>query len=138
MASSNSDHLIVLTHGLNGDHRELQYIEEKIVSIGGIVLNSKCNEGNLSKLGIINGAQCIADEIIRFSENHKFRRISLVGMSLGGLYMRCVAKLLFNSDENTIAGLTPEVFCAFASPFLGTQRFRLTLLNFFFSNSNSN
>ena len=90
-AFSNRDHLVVLCHGLNGNHKELAYLERKVTSISDcIVLNSKRNNGNLSKLGIDVCAQELVDEIREFILQHPglFRRISLVGMSLGGLIQR--------------------------------------------------
>lgn len=57
-------------------------------------------------------------------------RISLVGNSLGGLYVRYAAKLLYNHGDAgvpgvaaTIAGLEPSVFMTIACPHLGVRRF---------------
>lgn len=57
-------------------------------------------------------------------------RISLVGNSLGGLYVRYAAKLLYSNGDAgrpgggaTIAGLKPSVFMTIACPHLGVRRF---------------
>ncbi|CAN0476890.1 unnamed protein product, partial [Laminaria digitata] len=55
-------------------------------------------------------------------------RISLVGNSLGGLYVRYAVKLLYRAGGaaaagETVAGLKPSVFMTIASPHLGVRRF---------------
>lgn len=58
-------------------------------------------------------------------------RISLVGNSLGGLYVRYAAKLLYRDETTdgdsgtgaTVAGLSPSVFMTIATPHLGVRRF---------------
>ncbi len=70
------------------------------------------------------------------SSRPSLSRISLVGNSLGGLYMRYAAKLLYRDDGGaravgaaaggggaTVAGLQPSVFMTIASPHLGVRRF---------------
>ena len=66
------------------------------------------------------------------SSRPSLRRISLVGHSLGGLYLRYAAKLLYNDGGDaraapggrpTVAGLRPSVFMTIASPHLGVRRF---------------
>jgi hypothetical protein len=44
-------------------------------------------------------------------------------MSLGGVYMRAVARLLYDADDGKIANMQPEIFLAIASPFLGVKDF---------------
>ena len=156
------DHLIVLCHGLNGDHRELLYLERTINEISDCkVLNSKKNDGGayivcflvpfhipsflthfltafpflfasvkfginqieeLSKKGIKTCAEELAAEIREeVSSNPNLKKISMVGMSLGGLISRYAAKLLYDADRSTVAGLEPETFMCIASPFLGVK-----------------
>lgn len=117
------DHLIILCHGLNGDHRELLYLERTINEISDCkVLNSKKNDGELSKKGIKTCAEELAAEIREeVSSNPNLKKISMVGMSLGGLISRYAAKLLYDADESTVAGLEPETFMCIASPFLGVK-----------------
>ena len=51
--TGNLDHLIVLCHGLSGNHKELAYLERKLAEISDcVILNSKRNDGPLSKLGV--------------------------------------------------------------------------------------
>lgn len=58
-------------------------------------------------------------------------RISLIGNSLGGLYVRYAAKLLYSNGDDAggadggamIAGLQPSVFMTIACPHLGVRRF---------------
>ena len=76
----------------------------------------------LSKRGIEVCAEELAAEVRReVLECPSLRRISMVGMSLGGLISRYAAKLLYDSAQGTIAGLLPETFICIASPFLGVK-----------------
>ena len=108
---------------MNGDHRELLYLERKIKELSDChVLNSKKNDGELSKKGILVCADELAREIEEEVRNNpNLRRISMVGMSLGGLISRAAARKLFNFSRSTIAGLQPEIFMGIASPFIGMR-----------------
>ena len=88
----------------------------------GHVLNSKKNDGDLSRNGIL----VCADELVleieeEIRNNPHLRRISMVGMSLGGLISRAAAAKLYDSTSTTIAGLKPEIFMGIASPFVGMR-----------------
>lgn len=82
-------HLIVMSHGINGDFNELAYLERKINLTDAVVLNSKKNNDSLSNLGIETCAlelkSEITDEIKLYTE---LKSISFVGMSMGGLMLR--------------------------------------------------
>jgi esterase/lipase len=91
--STDAEHVIVLCHGIGGNHQELAYLERKIAerSVGRrvFVLNSKENAIDLANLGIMTCAEKLAKEIKEeVAKYPDLKRISLVGMSLGGLIQR--------------------------------------------------
>jgi hypothetical protein len=55
--------------------------------------------------------------------NPSLRTISFVGNSLGGLYSRFALSLLFDTEQRTVAGLSPRTFMTIASPHLGVRNF---------------
>lgn len=123
--TSTADHLIVLCHGLGGNHQELAYLERKLSEKSksrDLILNSKRNAEDLATLGILKCAEELAEEITEeVAKYPNLKRISLVGMSLGGLMQRAAAKLLYDPERKTIAGLIPETFMGIASPFVGVK-----------------
>uniref|UniRef100_A0A7S3GE09 DUF676 domain-containing protein n=1 Tax=Palpitomonas bilix TaxID=652834 RepID=A0A7S3GE09_9EUKA len=73
--------------------------------------------------GVEKGGLRLAAELEAFVARHPdLETVSLVGISLGGLYARYAAGILFDSHQHTIAGLTPRYFISFASPHIGTRR----------------
>ena len=55
----------------------------------------------------------------------RLSHISFVGNSLGGIYARAAAALLYNDEggEGTVAGLRPDTFCTISTPHLGVRDF---------------
>ena len=70
--SSDPELLIVLCHGLQGDHRELAYLERKINERASstktpfVVLNSKRNSEHLASLGIMKCAEELVTQYASF------------------------------------------------------------------------
>ena len=93
--TNTADHLIVLCHGLGGNHQELAYLERKLIEkpkSRDLILNSKRNAEDLATLGILKCAEELAEEIREeVAKYPNLKRISLVGMSLGGLIQRYVS-----------------------------------------------
>jgi len=120
--------LFVLIHGLGGTPDDLRCLERNLTQRGGtdvLVHKPACNTLVRSFDGVPNGARRVADEIRAVVAEHRasLRRISLVGNSLGGIYARYAAALLFDEDSKTIAGLEPTTFLTTASPHLGVGPF---------------
>ena len=121
-------HLFVLIHGLGGTPEDLRCLERNLTTRGGtdvLVHKPACNTLVKSFDGVPNGARRVADEIRAVVAEHResLRRISLVGNSLGGIYARYAAALLFDEESKSIAGLEPTTFLTTASPHLGVGPF---------------
>ncbi|CAM9612087.1 unnamed protein product [Sphacelaria rigidula] len=134
-------HLVVLVHGLAGTPEDLAYLKatvEKRSGPGMLVHLARCNLDK-TKDGVAEGGTRLAKEVLGLVESTpSLSRISLVGNSLGGLYVRYAAKLLYREDGvggdaapsqnvtgrgGTVAGLTPTVFMTIATPHLGLRHF---------------
>lgn len=101
-----------------GGPDDLSYLGNRLVGKGGdsvVVLRSKCNELIKTTNGVAKGGKLLAEEILSFigqlSKSGKLpEKISFVGNSLGGLYVRYAIKELFDPQQATIAGLHPFHF----------------------------
>ncbi|KAG8469128.1 hypothetical protein KFE25_007646 [Diacronema lutheri] len=122
-------HLVVLAHGLGGTSRDLLRFEQALMACDASVLALAIsgNEGR-TKDGVRAGSARVEREVRAAVANHpSLRRISFVGNSLGGLYVREAACALheprrpFGLRGERIAGLAPEAFVTIASPHLGTR-----------------
>jgi Putative serine esterase (DUF676) len=118
----NSDHLVVLSHGIMGTGEDLGYLANLLEQSGCSVLTSVSNEKLKSLGGLKTGGENLASEILKcVANNRNLKRLSVVGNSLGGLYTRYAMKLLFNASDKTIGGLKPNRFMSIATPHLGVQ-----------------
>ena len=120
-------HLVVLIHGLAGTSEDLSFLGEQLVDRGEgavQVLSVKSNMGQTTD-GIWAGAERCAEEVERTVRDAggRLSRISIVGNSLGGLYARAAATLLYDGQTGRIAGLSPDTFCTVAAPHLGVRGF---------------
>lgn len=114
-------HLVVLAHGLSGTSRDLLRLESALQTRDRSILCLPIagNEGR-TKDGVVPGAERVASEVrAAVAANPSLRRISFVGNSLGGLYIRAAACQLLSGGR--MAGLAPELFVTIASPHLGTR-----------------
>jgi hypothetical protein len=122
-------HLVVLQHGLYGSGENLIVLDEKLCTFGtGSVLvhRATCNEGLLTRDGIEQGGLRLAEVVSGLAEQHpSLERISFVGNSLGGLYVRSCATVLHDSGSSTgtMAGLVPDALVTTGCPHLGVRRF---------------
>lgn len=124
-------HLIVLVHGFIGSPRSLHPLRDaiqKAASESGervVAHVSVANYGYFHSFltttdGVAAGGARLADEIRDVvKQNGTLKRLSLVGISLGGIYCRIAAKLLADFDARTICGLEPHVYISLASPHVG-------------------
>ena len=123
-------HLFVLVHGLGGTPEDLSCLERNLLlgarreGFAALVLKPGCNVLARSFDGVRAGAARVADEIRAVVASHPtLVDISLVGNSLGGIYARYAAALLFDEDAGTVAGLRPDAFLTTATPHLGVGPF---------------
>lgn len=129
--------LVVLSHGLMGTRDDLSFLKgaiEELDSENTLVLLARSNEGKTTD-GVANGGRRLASEILKTVETQpSLISISMLGNSLGGLYARYAAALLYtppdssdadNSDASSgsVCGLIPGDFVTTASPHLGVRRF---------------
>eukprot|EP00598_Pedospumella_elongata_P008087 CAMPEP_0184969172 /NCGR_PEP_ID=MMETSP1098-20130426/2003_1 /TAXON_ID=89044 /ORGANISM="Spumella elongata, Strain CCAP 955/1" /LENGTH=341 /DNA_ID=CAMNT_0027490909 /DNA_START=36 /DNA_END=1058 /DNA_ORIENTATION=+ len=119
-----SDHLVVLSHGLHGSRHDLTYLADHLEKAGCLVLRSSANEMLNSHVGVHAGGMKLADEVWNFLYLHSgVRRISFVGNSLGGLFARYAVKELFDEPTGLIATLRPHHFLTIATPHLGVRNY---------------
>jgi Putative serine esterase (DUF676) len=122
-----SDHLVVLSHGILGTGDDLEYLANRLESGGCKVLKSRSNESFKSFDGIKACGEALAQEIIDCIErNSDLNRISFVGNSLGGLYARYSISILFSEKDGSICGLKPYRFMSVATPHLGVRNWTFT------------
>jgi len=119
---SQRDHLVILSHGLSGNRRDLTYLSNILESAGCVVLKSASNEYTKSFNGVEIGGRNLVREIEYLrSLQPQLNRISFVGNSLGGLYARFAIQELFDNSTNTMQGLVPHKFMTIATPHLGVR-----------------
>jgi pimeloyl-ACP methyl ester carboxylesterase len=123
---SNPTHLFFLVHGLGGRPEDLSALSDVLQhrggSTGGVLVHlARANQRRLYTYdGIQSGGSRLATELRSLVSAHPgLTHVSLVGNSLGGLYCRYAAALLWEPESKTIAGLRPVSFLTTASPHLG-------------------
>ncbi len=118
-------HLVVLQHGLYGSPTNLIVLERKLNAMGGedvLVHNAVSNEGR-TRDGVLEGGRRLAAEVRAVVSNTpSLRSLSLVGNSLGGLYVRACAAELFDTTTGRLAGLEADALVTLAAPHLGVRR----------------
>lgn len=142
MTTTTPRHLVVLCHGLHGKDGDMRGIADLIeeyhgskgvkthcaASICGTGFTSNLRSPFVTSLGIQEGSRLLSQEIAdrveaMMGEKKEKVRLSLVGTSLGGLYQRSAAALLFESGR--FSHLTPFIepasFITFATPHLGVR-----------------
>ena len=123
----NSDHLVVLSHGIMGTGQDLGFLANLLESQGCHVLRSVSSEGLSSLSGLRTCGEKLAAEISKcISDNSHLKRLSVVGNSLGGLYMRYALRILFCDSDYTIGGLRSHKFMSIATPHLGIRNWTFT------------
>ncbi|KAK9470164.1 putative serine esterase-domain-containing protein [Dipodascopsis tothii] len=130
-----SDHLLVLVHGLWGNVSHFDYITRAIDEFFTVesasepnpdphVLVCRSNEGYKTYDGIDVCGEKVANEIEAALHSYEqagipIRRLSVVGYSLGGLMARYAIGLLY--QRGWFKKLTPVNFTTFCSPHLGVR-----------------
>lgn len=134
-------HFIVLSHGNNGHHDDMEFLEnvirneynEKFNSSSSIklfTLRTKSNSKDTHH-GVAEGGKRMANEIIEYFRkeilpllggNQKVK-FSLIGHSLGGLYCRYAAYELMNEYQEDFSNyFEPIGLTTICSPHLGSKR----------------
>jgi hypothetical protein len=115
-------HLVILVHGLVGAKTDLSFMCEclrKEYDDSFLFMVPDVNQ-NLTHDGILNGSKRIYDFILIQTTKFNIKKISFIGHSLGGLYARGCAGMLF--EKGIIPyHITPINFITFATPHLGSR-----------------
>jgi hypothetical protein len=127
-------HLFVLVHGIEllpyAGPNCLRYLSMRMREThqdNAVVHVVECNKHSLwhrrTHDGIDVGGRRVADEIRQVIEAHgsKLQHISFIGFSLGGLYCRYAAAVLYDKETKLIGGLLPVHFITLATPHLGVR-----------------
>ena len=120
-------HLYVLCHGLGGTPQDLSCLQRELSLDANALVHLSEAQANRQRFALSNtfdgverGGARLAAEIRALARDHpQLTTISLVGNSLGGLYCRYAAALLFSANDGTLAGLVPDTYLTTASPHLG-------------------
>ena len=116
-------HLVVLQHGLYGTKANMMVLQQKLHAYGGGRVCAHLAESNEGRTrdGVAAGGRRLADEIrdvVR--KKPTLQTISLVGNSLGGLYVRAAAAYIL--DDKRLQ-LEPRVLVTTGCPHLGVRRY---------------
>lgn len=126
---TNPTELLVLSHGLQGTHEDFPYlIEELRKSPAGaedrVLVHPSPANTHKTHDGVVYGGLRLVEDIRKVVADHKsLRRISMMGFSLGGLYIRYAAGVLYDKQNGTIAGLEAGTMFVVATPNLGVRSF---------------
>mmetsp|Transcript_17839 Transcript_17839/g.43097 ORF Transcript_17839/g.43097 Transcript_17839/m.43097 type:complete len:456 (+) Transcript_17839:171-1538(+) len=127
-AAPGPERLVVLAHGLSGTQDDLAYLSRAVLqrdrSSRILPLLARSNVDK-TKDGVSSGGWRLANEILSLVEaNPSIRSISLVGNSLGGLYVRyAVALLSLPGAPWKMCGLDAADLITTACPHLGVKDF---------------
>lgn len=121
-------HLLVLSHGLQGTVEDFNYLLETFyastaVTSGAMVVHASRVNTDKTHDGITLGGLRLAEDIMQIiSEHPLLETISLIGFSLGGMYVRYAIGYLYDGD-GLIGGLKAGNLFMVATPNLGVRSF---------------
>jgi len=121
-AKSAPTHLVVCFHGLAGTPEDLRALARRMEAHpDALARRVECNAPLNSFDGVEAGARRAVDELrVVVRENPSLRYVTLYGNSLGGLYARFAAAVMWaESGDGTMLGLRPCTFLTTATPHLG-------------------
>jgi len=128
----NSAHFLVLSHGNNGTDLDMFYMSERIrflfekkcPNVDFFILCVRSNSSDTWN-GIHVGGERISNEVTEFYLKYLTRYdhiyLSLVGHSLGGLYMRFAAPLILD-HEVLVNRVIPVSYMSISTPHLGARK----------------
>jgi hypothetical protein len=123
---TSSDHICFLVHGLQGAPGDLSYLASALRKQHVLVHAVECNWRRTTD-GIAAGGRRVAVEITQVIARNRsqLRYISLVGFSLGGLYVRSALEWLVDCSKapRLVAGLKPHAVVFVATPHLGVRSY---------------
>lgn len=123
------NHIIILSHGLNGSITDLEYLatqlNNELLQHNNTNVYIHISDINSSLFGtysgIDQGGQLLYNELIDIIKQYNhIQYISFIGHSLGGLYIRYVAYLLYINDIYKLYNIYPIVFMTLATPHMSS------------------
>lgn len=121
--------LLVLAHGLQGTVEDFNYLIEELSNTpaargGRVLVHASRVNTDKTHDGVVLGGLRLAEDVRSVAAKYpSLESISMMGFSLGGLYVRYAVGHLFQAETETIAGLKPAKVIIVASPNLGVRRF---------------
>lgn len=121
--------VLVLAHGLQGTVEDFNYLIEELrntpaARAGRILVHASRVNTDKTHDGIVLGGLRLAEDIRSVVARYpSLESISMMGFSLGGLYVRYAIGHLFSPETGTIASLRPSKVIIVASPNLGVRNF---------------
>lgn len=121
--------LLVLSHGLQGAVEDFTYLLDQLratpaAKSGRLLVHPSRVNTDKTHDGIVLGGLRLSEDIRAVvAEYNTLKCISLMGFSLGGLYVRYAAGHLYDPDTGRIAGLQARKLIVVASPNLGVRSF---------------
>lgn len=115
-------HLVACLHGLAGTPEDLRAMARRMEAHPGVLARRvECNAPLNSFDGVEEGARRVVEELRAVVKaNPSLRYLTLYGNSLGGIYARYAAALMWaESRDGTMLGLRPCTFLTTATPHLG-------------------
>lgn len=121
--------LLILAHGLQGTVDDFNYLLDQLhaspaVMNGRVLIHASRVNTDKTHDGVAFGGLRLAEDIRAVVAQHpSLETISMMGFSLGGLYVRYAAAVLYDGNEGTVAGLKAGSLFVVASPNLGVRSF---------------
>jgi hypothetical protein len=116
-------HLVACVHGLGGTPDDLCAMEARLVRERSVVVHRVTRNAPLNSFdGVEAGARRLVEELREVKAKYpNLRYVSLYGNSLGGIYARYAAGLMYAEDggRGTMMGLSPCTYLTTATPHLG-------------------
>lgn len=121
----------MLVHGLQGDVEDFRYLRLELEATtaatqGKVVVHSSRVNTDRTHDGVRAGGDRLAKDVKDvISQYESLKRISFVGFSLGGIYVRYAVALLFDAKSGCVGGLVAGRLAIVAAPNLGVRSFGL-------------
>lgn len=124
--------LLILAHGLQGTVEDFSYLLDELrrtpmARAGELCIHPSRVNTDKTHDGVALGGLRLAEDIRAVVAKYpSLQQISMMGFSLGGLYVRYAAGVLYRREEDgkeTIAGLKARSVFVVASPNLGVRSF---------------
>lgn len=124
-----AEELLFLSHGMQGTVEDFNYLldslkETTAAKSGRLIIYASRANTDKTQDGIVLGGLRLAEDIRSVIQSYPTAsKISLMGFSLGGMYIRFAAARLYDPKTKLIGGLKGNSIIVVASPNLGVRKF---------------